>query len=224
MKYSPDLELVTAATDYYEVEPINRAHAPRCEVCGKPIGMRPWLPPYRVELELWHKEFGDIAFGPCTDLLISERFKRCYESAGLTGFLGFEPVEVVRVKKRKRFVGDPPPYYHVTASLSRTAVDLVKSGFEMKDNIPICSECLAGGLVLHARAIVIDSSTWSGEDVFISRAPAGGIIVTSERFKEVCEANGITNAVFIPAEEYSFDFYKPKDLGYYKSKKDGGSK
>lgn len=59
LKYSPDLELVTAATDYYEVEP-NLGDAPYCEVCGKPIGMLAWLPPYQVELELWHKAFGDI--------------------------------------------------------------------------------------------------------------------------------------------------------------------
>lgn len=123
----------------------------------------------------------------------------------------------MRVKKCKRFVGDPPPYYHVTACRSRAAIDLAKSGFETDGDPPVCPVCRIDGVLIRGRAVIIEPSTWSGEDVFIARG-LPGTIITTERFKEVCEANGITNAVFIPAEEYSFDFYKSKDLGYYKPK------
>jgi hypothetical protein len=47
--------------------------APRCPACGGFIGLLRWLPPFRVELETWGKEFGDVIhIGD--ELLVSERF------------------------------------------------------------------------------------------------------------------------------------------------------
>ncbi|HSP79360.1 MAG TPA: hypothetical protein VLQ93_12570, partial [Myxococcaceae bacterium] len=45
--------------DVEKAEPVNRADAPRCPRCGDFIGMLTWLPPYRVELELYGQELGD---------------------------------------------------------------------------------------------------------------------------------------------------------------------
>jgi hypothetical protein len=89
-------------TKFDKVEPANRADAPRCPQCGGPIGMLTWLPPYRVELELYGKELGDFVEGPGYDFLISERFAEAFRAEGLTGLLGFHHAEVVRVRKMRR--------------------------------------------------------------------------------------------------------------------------
>ncbi|HOA53254.1 MAG TPA: hypothetical protein PKI05_13450 [Thermogutta sp.] len=35
----------------------------------------------------------------------------------------------------------------------------------------------------------------------------GGEIIVSERFKQICERHAVKNACFVPAEEYSWDYY-----------------
>ena len=55
--------------------------APRCPKCGGAVGMLDWLPPFRVEIELFGIEFGDFAFGAGNDFLISLRFKELQERA-----------------------------------------------------------------------------------------------------------------------------------------------
>ena len=54
--------------------------------------------------------------------------------------------------------------------------------------------------------LIVESSTWSGEDIFIARGLPGIFLIT-EKFKTFCEECKIKNAVLIPAEEYSYDFY-----------------
>jgi hypothetical protein len=53
--------------------------------------------------------------------------------------------------------------------------------------------------------IIIDPKTWTGEDIFEPRGLSD--FIASDRFKEVCKANDVKNAYFIPAEEYAYDFY-----------------
>ena len=55
------------------------------------------------------------------------------------------------------------------------------------------------------KGTIVDESTWTGEDIFIARGSADFIV--TQRFKDVCEANHVTNAVFVPAEESGHDFY-----------------
>ena len=83
--------------DVEKAEPVNRAEGADCPRCGGPIGMRTWLPPYRVELILHGEELGDFLETTGHDLLVSDRFALAFREEGLTGLEGFHPVEVVRV-------------------------------------------------------------------------------------------------------------------------------
>ncbi|WNG42865.1 hypothetical protein F0U60_01225 [Archangium minus] len=57
-----------------QLEPVNHGVGTDCSRCGGPIGMRQWLPPYRVELVLHGDELGDFIEPTGHELLMSERF------------------------------------------------------------------------------------------------------------------------------------------------------
>ncbi len=194
-------------TEFYKAEPIQRAQAPKCEACGCFIGALKWLPPFRAGLELWDNIFGDIAFGPGDELLVSERFKALWEERGLTGLDGFHPIEVVAVQRHKRgkaAKGGPPPYYCVTVVRSKATIDEPASGL-VREHPPACPLCRGDG-VKRTQRIVLEPSTWSGEDVFIAHGLTGTRLA-SERFRSFFDDYKITSAVLISADEYSFDFY-----------------
>ena len=179
-----------------------------CPLCHEPIGMLAWLPPLRVELITWRREYGDIVPGPGCSLLISPRLKAIVEEHCLTGFEGFDPVTIVRVKHRRRWKVEvpPPKYVRVTVKLGQAAIDQVKSEMEHRNPSTVCASCRTGGFLLRWARVVIEEGTWSGEDIFVARGLPGTFICT-ERFKQICDEYKILNADFIPAEEYGRDFY-----------------
>src|SRR5690349_12076663 len=87
-------------TDASKVKP-NRGDADRCPKCGGFITMLKWLPPFRVELEVFGKALGDVAFGTGDDLILSERFLEAWTREGLKGLHDVTPVEIVRVKPKR---------------------------------------------------------------------------------------------------------------------------
>jgi Immunity protein family (Imm11) len=172
--------------------------APRCKSCGRPLGMRRWLPPFRVELKLRGSQWGDFAFFGIAEFLVSDRAAAAVAERGLTGLSGFEPIEVVRVEG-----GDSPPKYrHVAAVFSGAAVDedtssLVRSG-EAK-----CKQCRSDGFdEVHGFAIERDS--WTGEDVFVARG-LPGVVVATERFKQLVEDYHLTNVNLVSTDAYDWD-------------------
>jgi hypothetical protein len=182
----------------------NVGDAPRCPACGRFVGMLTWLPPYRVVLELYGKQFGDFAFLVVgSDFLVSQRFRDLYAQLGLTGLSGFEPVEVVKVKSRKRKRSPAPPYYRVVVGYGGPAIDQAASGFEWIDP-PTCPVCRSGNIMRWKR-LLLEEGTWHGEDAFCPRGLSAFMV--SERFKDACQQHGITNAFFTPAESAGGDFY-----------------
>ncbi len=192
-------------TQFDTIEPANLGDAPRCPQCGDPIGMRTWLPPYRVDLELYGQGIGDFVDGPGgNSFLISERFAEAFRAEGLMGLLGFYPVEVLRAR-RKRKGPKPatvPRYVVVTPSRSRGAVDVAHSRLRYAKPVT-CPECRSEGLE-SAHGFVLEPGTWQGEDVFRARGLPGMILV-SERFAEFVRRHGLTNIKLIPTEEYVWD-------------------
>jgi hypothetical protein len=169
--------------------------------------MLAWLPPYRVELELWGTTFGDLAIEAGGKFLVSERFKAAFEQSKLTGIEAYDPVEIVRVRRHNRNAPKTPPhvYHRVTIARSRAIVDQVASGIEWQEPT-ICPECREGTGIKRWQRVIFEPGTWSGEDIFSARGlPAA--YFTSERFKDFCEEHGMTNVVLIPAEEYAHDSY-----------------
>jgi len=193
-------------TDFGHVKPVHNGEAPKCPNCGGFIGAIPWLPPQRAELEVWRKDYGDIAFGPGGERLVSERFATLYKAEGLTGLEGFHEVEIVKVIRRggSKLRTPPPKYYSVSITRSRAAIDQDASGFIHEKPIA-CNQCRVGSIKRWSR-IVIEQNTWSGEDVFFARG-LPGTILTSEGFKEFFDRNHINNGILINAGEYSHDFY-----------------
>ena len=193
------------------VEPVNIAEdAPRCPRCGDIIGLLTWLPPYRVELELYGEELGDFISGSAYDLLISERFMEAFRAEGLTGLEGFHPVEVCRVRcmrKRPRKPLPVPRYYVVWPCFGRGAVDLVLNRVRFSTP-PTCTECRSTGIDA-THGFVLEPGTWGGEDIFRPRGMQGKVVV-SERFKDFAERHGLTNMVLTPTEQFVRD---PSNLG-----------
>ena len=123
----------------------------------------------------------------------------------MTGFEGFDPVEIVRVKPRRRFKGNVPRYYHVTVVRSEAAVDQVRSGVEWGKSV-VCPVCRTARDLRRWQRVILEADTWTGENIFEARGlPA--TYIASERFKKLCETYGIANAVLIPAEEYGCGFH-----------------
>jgi hypothetical protein len=200
---NPKSEESSALTDFVQAERLRVGEAPRCETCRRAIGSLPWLPPYRVNLSTWGSRFGDIAFGPGDDLLVSERFAAEWNTSELVGLQGFDPAEAVRVVRHRRFDGPVPIYLRVSVTRSSTAVDESRSGIE-RQNGGVCPDCRLGGLVTRIRRVVLESGPVA-EDVFIARG-LPGIYLASRRFYTFCRANGISNAVFTPSVDYSVNW------------------
>jgi len=167
--------------------------------------MRPLLPPVRVELEAWEPRWGDVAFGPGDQILVSGKLRKLFAEAGLAGFVRFDPVETVKTNRRKAGAGDPPDYWLASIQRSRAELDDAASGL-VRDEEPTCKECCTGGIIKRVSRIVLQPDTWSGEDVFFARGLPGTVLV-SERFKLLCEENALANCWLIPAEAFSFDHY-----------------
>lgn len=195
-----------AVTDFVPVGDALTGDAPRCEACGRYVGLRPLLAPVRVELEGWGASWGDIAFGPGDQLLVSEKLKRAAAEAGLGGFVHLDPVVVEKVKRRRPSIkGNPPNYWLATIARSRAMLDGSASGLE-RDDEAVCPECGLGGVIKRLRRIVLRPDTWSGEDVFFARGLPGTIIV-SERFQSLCQTEGLAVGALIGAEAFGFDHY-----------------
>ena len=164
-----------------------------------------WEPPFRVEIETWGGRFGDLAFGPADEFLASERFKALWEQAGLVGLHGFEPVEIVKVRRRRKRIKEAPPqYFRVWAGHSDVAVDEVRSGLQWVDPpAPTCEVCRGGGIKKGWERIVLEGEP--KENVFFARGLSGALLA-DERFKRFCDQHAITNCPLIPAEQASHWF------------------
>ena len=191
-------------TQFDDVDPVNLGDTPHCPRCGGHMGMLPWLPPYRVALELHGQVPGDFVEGPGYEVLISERFAQAFQAEGLTGLLGFHPVEVVRVRRKRKGPAPHavPSYFAVTACFGRGAVDEARSRIRRSEPIT-CPECRSAG-VDSVHGFALEPGTWQGEDVFRPRGKRGSLVV-SERFAEFVQRHGFTNMKLTPTEEYVWD-------------------
>jgi len=113
-----------AVTAFLPVDGMQSAEAPVCETCGKYVDLRPLIPPVRVELECWGDKWGDFAFGPGNQLLISERFKEMAFNRGINGLTSLQPVTVERIRRQRRGMSsNPPQYYLATIARSEAVID-----------------------------------------------------------------------------------------------------
>jgi hypothetical protein len=149
--------------------------------------------------------FGDIAFGPGDELLVSDRFWNLFQKAKLSGLIEVGMVEVFRLRTHKKLRNAVPTYLCCRVSRSKGVVDDYASSLVREEGMK-CGECRQGGIIKRSERVVLESDTWSGEDVFFARG-LPGIILTSIRFKQFCDTNGFDNCIFIPASSFSFNHY-----------------
>jgi hypothetical protein len=185
-------------------EGFRTGEAVRCPRCNRPLSMLKWLPPFRIELESWGKEYGDFAdLGE--ELIVSERFAQAFQRSGLHGLSVFEPVEVVKVIHHLERPKEPlPRYFTATVTLSPTTVDQHASGYVWADESKVCPICLWDNLKRFKR-IVIKEETWNGDDIFFPRG--GTRLMVSERFKSLCEQEDFQGVVFKAPDQESYDYF-----------------
>lgn len=175
--------------------------APRCPKCGDGIGMREWLPPHRIEVEVHGREgAGDIVMAVGPGLLVSERMADAARAEGLTG-MEFHPVQVVKRNARARRLGIPK-YFMVSVAYGRAAVDEARSGIRRLEPIE-CDECRSTN-VDGIFGFRLEAGSWDGLDVFKPRGLQSEIVV-SERFADFVRRHGFTNIKLIPTEQHVWD-------------------
>ena len=184
-----------------------RGEAPVCPVCKEPLGSLRLLPPIYMTLELLGHYFGDVVFvGGSSQLLFSARLQQHFVRHQFVGLSDFVPVTISDVRSKKRKLkGECPIYYLSSVSWGHVTVDTKSSEFEWETG-PECPECRRGNLIKRWSRIVIEPGTWTGEDIFRPRNLPGTILVTA-RFRDMYQDYGFRNGVFLPASEYSHDFY-----------------
>ncbi|WP_232293619.1 hypothetical protein [Stigmatella aurantiaca] len=165
--------------------------------------MKTWLPPFRIELELHGKDFGDFVKGPGNSLLLSERMAKTYLNQELTGLIGFHPAEVVRVRRKRASLKIGTPRYQVVLPcFSQTVVDMTRSRIRYSDPVT-CQECRTAGLQ-SVHGFALETGTWKGEDIFRARGMPGKNII-SVRFANFVASHALTNMKIVPIEEYIRD-------------------
>lgn len=166
--------------------------------------MRTWLPPYQGEVEVHGEVLGDVIAVTGDDMIISERLAESFRAEGLTGWGGFHPVDILRIRKKRgrQEQGGIPRYFVVTPCFGQGAVDEEHS--RLRRNEPMaCAACRYAALdSIHG--FILERSTWTGEDVFRPRGLQGCIVV-SERFAGLVRRHGFTNMELIPTEAYVWD-------------------
>jgi len=178
------------------------ASAPLCPKCGHIIGLREWLPPYRVKVVVHGSEgAGDLAMGPGNDFFVSSRLADAFRADGLSGLEGFHPVEVARLDARARRLG-LPGYLLVRAAYGRGAVDEARSRLR-RSRLLECEECRSPGIE-GIYGFKLEPGTWDGLDVFHPRGWQAWVVV-SERFAEFVRRHGFTNIRLVPTGQFIWD-------------------
>ena len=194
-----------------QMDPVRFGKGDKCPVCGGAIGGRRWLPPHRIKLSSAKPEkWGDFLWGAGFLLMVSDRFKRIYETEGLTGITVLHPpAEVLRVGSKK--TGDLPPslpQYHLIEIVWNGANQDDAVSEVMRERSVKCTYCRVGGFPRRQQRITIEQESWAGDDIFTPRGAPARIMV-SERFKQIAEVHKLKNVWLIPSEEYAYDEHRP---------------
>lgn len=179
-----------------------------CPVCGRAVSGKEYLPPHFIHISSAKPEkWGDFLWGAGFQLMVSKRFQEIYEEEHLRGVEKFYPMaEIVRMGRQKRgnLALELPAYHLVEIEWNGANLDDERSQTVRRQ--PDCSFC-RGSVKAH-RGVFLEEGTWTGADIFIARG-LNGVILASERLKQVIEQNSLTNVQLIPAQKYVYDETQP---------------
>ena len=184
-----------------EADPVILGEPDYCEICGKPISLRKWLPPHKVILE--KPVYGDFVFGGFSEMLVSKRFMQLYKEKKLKGIQSFFPVQIVKIRRKRENSPEPPQYYKIEIKRTNTLIDEKASGLkrEFDKGQTFCKICQTGGIIKTFNGIYIQENSWTNEDIFYASGLPGEIIVT-QSFVDFVKDNKFTNITFVNSKEY----------------------
>ncbi len=174
-----------------------------CPVCGRGVGMRRWLPPYRIELSSADPtKWPDLLWGTVSPFMVSERFHQAWLESGLRGieaFLG--PAEVVKLGKRRRdFTVTPPVYYGVELHWNGANLDDDTSVVVRRNN-----ECAYDrGSCIKIGSVRLEEGSWDGSDLFRARGLPGRVF-GSEAFARFLTQHGFLGSELWEPELTSYE-------------------
>jgi hypothetical protein len=176
------------------IEPINRGDCDYCDLCGGPISLLKWLPPYNVRVT--KKRLGDFIVGDVHPFLVSQKFKDLFEAGDFKGIERFSPVQLFFRRQpldATYYYTHIPPNYH--------KADLDRCGF-IYDPAGICPRCQLGGDKDMSKMVGMFWMDEAGINEDVLKNKIVGQYSFSQRIKDAMEAAGITNTVFVPAAEF----------------------
>lgn len=189
----------TSDTEFFKTEPITRGDAPKCTACGRFLGMRRWMAPRHAQVVVHGKRPGDFAFASSSEFLVSEAAMSTIRDEELTGFNDVEEVEISSTLRAE--AAPPGRYFYVEVIQQGADLDAERSEVE-RTAAPECDSCLSDGIA-SIRGFAIDSSTWSGADIFVPRG-LPGVVVVSEAFRRVAEEHGFSNIELVRTDRFTW--------------------
>jgi len=194
-------------TDFHYDDSVKKAGTARCPKCQAFVGMLEPVPPYKVRIETWGIGFGDLAFW-LDDFLVTQRFADEYVKSGLRGLGGFVSIEVLSCRKHRKISEAFPQYLRTMPNHGSAKIDAVASGIDWGvGNENRCDVCLSGpGVLKRWKSVVVDESTWNGDDIFYAFGIPGKLIVSS-RFASWATTHQFRNLILEDAKSSSHDFY-----------------
>jgi hypothetical protein len=140
---------------------------------------------------------GDLVLGSSFELVVSQAFVVAFEAAGLRGVDSLRPINMIS-KSKKPVIS--PRYFAARPAISFTRIDEKASRF-VWEVPPDCPHCRLGFNASFAR-VVVDESTWDGNDVFMATG-LYGVKLVSDRFVRTVRDAGLTNFVFVDSDDFS---------------------
>jgi hypothetical protein len=148
-----------------------------------------------VEVEQWGLHYADIVLRHLAGLIVSARFIEVFAANHLQGLHSIATISVVNIRFRAgETIETLPSYFKASVNYGSAVIDQQASDYIWRDKTQVCPKCLFGGGLKRFERLVIDESTWNGDDIFW---PTGGTrTIVTERFRKVCVDNDVSGVVF----------------------------
>jgi hypothetical protein len=180
-----------ADVEFEKVDPVARREAPRCPKCGRFVGMMGWEAPRQARLISHGVSRSDVAFRSRSDFLVTERFVAAFAQLELTGIDSFDPVDTTGATFGME-------WFFVQYEESRVRLDPSRS--DVIGEPSGCTWCVYAGIDSVKHLAVQDI----GAVVDIARLRTlPSLVVVTERFLSLADVVELSNAAFVPLDEFT---------------------
>ena len=176
-----------------------------CPVCGRQVSGAHWVQPREVVLTSRKVPDFLYQYGGNTDFLLSERALEVIRSAGLTGIVGAQEIELVRFQRKAKKEVPLPRYYFIELARSRITVDHAHSviRYGKMGTRETCQQCQQVPATYDFfRKLVLNMEADEGYDIF-QTYELGDQICLSQRFLDICRQEGLTNLHCTIAQDHN---------------------